>query len=47
MTQYFTAFNRPQQADVMAVAVFVIAAGIGATYVWANFRTARRSGNTT
>ena len=44
MTQYFVAYDRPQQADVMAVAVFVISAAIGATYVWANFRTARRSG---
>jgi ABC-type spermidine/putrescine transport system permease subunit I len=44
MTQFFATYNRPQQADVMAVAVFVISAAVGATYVWANFRTARRSG---
>ncbi len=44
LTQTFTAFNRAQQAEVMAVVLFVIAAGIGVAYVWANLRAARRSG---
>lgn len=44
LTQTFGAFNRAQQAQVMAVILFVLAAGIGAAYVWANFRAARRSG---
>ncbi|GAA2099711.1 ABC transporter permease subunit [Microlunatus panaciterrae] len=44
MASYFQAFNRPQQSVVMAVVVFVIAAGFGAIYVWANFRSAQESG---
>ncbi|REF35090.1 ABC transporter permease [Thermasporomyces composti] len=44
MTNTFGAFNQPQQAQVMAMVVFAIAAGIGAVYVWANFRSAKRSG---
>lgn len=44
MASYFQAFNRPQQSVVMAVVVFVIAAGFGAFYVWANFRSAQDSG---
>jgi ABC-type spermidine/putrescine transport system permease subunit I len=44
MTSYFQSFNRPQQSVVMAVVVFVIAAGFGAFYVWANFRSAQDSG---
>lgn len=44
MTAYFQSFNRPQQSVVMAVVVFVIAAGFGAFYVWANFRSAQESG---
>lgn len=41
--QTFGAFNRAQQAQVMAVVLFVLASGIGVAYVWANFRAARRS----
>jgi len=44
MAGYFTSFNLPQQAIVMAVVVFVIAAGFGALYVWANFRQAQDAG---
>ncbi|MET1004860.1 MAG: hypothetical protein ABWX96_04905, partial [Propionibacteriaceae bacterium] len=44
MTAYFQSFNRPQQSVVMAVVVFVIAAGFGAFYVWANFRSAQEAG---
>ena len=44
MASFFQAFNQPQQAIVMAVVVFVVAAGFGALYVWANFRSAQDSG---
>lgn len=44
MANYFQAFNQAQQATVMAVVVFVLAAGIGAAYVWANLRSAKQSG---
>jgi ABC-type sugar transport system permease subunit len=44
MSNYFTAFNQPQQAVVMAFVVFLIASGIAALYVWANFRSAKESG---
>lgn len=41
MSNYFTAYNEPQQSIVMAVVVFCIASGIAAIYVWANFRSAQ------
>lgn len=41
MTNLFVSFGRPQQSEVMAVIVFVIAAGIGTAYVWANVRSNR------
>ncbi|MFI6319638.1 ABC transporter permease [Nonomuraea sp. NPDC050556] len=41
MTQYYQSFNQAQQAVVMAVVVFVLAAGIGYFYVRANARSAR------
>lgn len=44
MTNYFQSFNQPQSSVVMAVVVFVIAAGFGAVYVWANYRTAADTG---
>ncbi|WP_334172969.1 ABC transporter permease, partial [Sinomonas sp.] len=44
MSNYFSAFNQPQQAVVMAFVVFAIASGIAAVYVWANFRSAKESG---
>lgn len=42
MALYFTSFNRPQQAEVMAVVVFLLAIGLAAVYIWSNFRTAAR-----
>jgi ABC-type sugar transport system permease subunit len=44
MSNYFSAFNQPQQAVVIAFIVFAIASGIAALYVWANFRSAKESG---
>jgi ABC-type spermidine/putrescine transport system permease subunit I len=46
MSNFFQAFNQPQQAEVMAMVVFVLAAGIGAVYVWANIRASKRAGAT-
>jgi ABC-type spermidine/putrescine transport system permease subunit I len=46
MTNYFQSFNQPQQAEVMAVIVFVVAAAIGVFYVRANIRSGKRSGAT-
>jgi ABC-type spermidine/putrescine transport system permease subunit I len=43
MSNFFSAFNQPQQAEVLAIVVFVLALGIGAVYVWANVRTGKRS----
>lgn len=47
MSQFFQSFNQPQQAEVMAMIVFVLAVGLGAIYVWANMRAARRASQTT
>lgn len=44
MQHYFGAFNQPQQAEVLAVVVFVIAGFVGVAYIRANVRAARRSG---
>jgi hypothetical protein len=44
MANFFNSFNQPQQAEVLAIVVFVLALGIGAAYVWANVRTGKRSG---
>lgn len=44
MTNYFQSFNQAQQAEVMAVVVFVVAALVGVLYIRANVRAARRSG---
>jgi ABC-type spermidine/putrescine transport system permease subunit I len=44
MSNFFNAFNQPQQAEVLAIVVFVLALGLGAVYVWANVRTGKRSG---
>jgi ABC-type spermidine/putrescine transport system permease subunit I len=46
MANFFSAFNQPQQAEVMAIIVFVLAAGIGTAYVWANVRAAKRASAT-
>lgn len=47
ISQTFIAYNRAQQAQVMAVVLFALAAVIGVAYVRANVRAARRSGATT
>lgn len=44
ISKYFQAFNQPQQAAAIAVVVFVVASGVAALYVWANFRTAKQEG---
>lgn len=44
LTSYFTSYNQPQQSVVMAFSVFLAASGIGAFYVWANFRSAKTEG---
>ncbi|MBB6404510.1 sugar ABC transporter permease [Arthrobacter sp. AZCC_0090] len=44
MSNYFSSFNQPQQSAVMAFTVFLIASGIAALYVWANFRSAKEQG---
>ncbi len=44
MSDYFTSYNLPQSSVVMAVVVFAVAAGFGAVYVWANYRSAAGSG---
>jgi ABC-type spermidine/putrescine transport system permease subunit I len=46
MSNYFQSFNQPQQAEVMAVIVFVVAALVGAFYIRANMRSAKASGAT-
>lgn len=46
MANTYTAYNQPQQSEVMAVVVFALAAVAGVAYVWANFRVAKRSGAT-
>jgi len=44
MANTFGPFNQPQQAEVMAVVVFLLAVGAGVYYVRANFRASKRSG---
>lgn len=46
MTTTFTNYNRPQQAEVMAVVLFLLAIGAGVAYVRANFRATKRSAHT-
>jgi ABC-type spermidine/putrescine transport system permease subunit I len=46
LTNYFTSYNEPQQSVVMAFTVFLAASGIGAVYVWANFRGAKSQRST-
>jgi ABC-type spermidine/putrescine transport system permease subunit I len=47
MANFFSAFNQPQQAEVMAMIVFVLAIGIGTIYIWANVRAAKRASSIT
>ncbi|MFV0429943.1 MAG: ABC transporter permease [Arachnia sp.] len=44
MSDTYQAFNQPQQAEVMAVVVFVLASFASVPYLWANFRSAKSSG---
>jgi len=44
LNNFFVGFNQPQQAQVLAFVIFFFASAIAATYVWANFRTAKDSG---
>ena len=44
ITNFFTAYNRPQQSIVMAFIVFAAASGIAISYIWANFRSAKENG---
>ncbi|HLZ62994.1 MAG TPA: ABC transporter permease subunit [Ktedonosporobacter sp.] len=44
MSNYYTSFNEPQQAEAMAVLVFLLAAGLGVFYVWANVRSDQKAG---
>lgn len=42
MSRYFSTYNEPQQAEAMAVIVFLLAALFGVLYVWANLNVGRR-----
>ena len=42
----YASYQRPQEAQVMAVVLFALAAGIGVLYVWANARASRRTAAT-
>jgi ABC-type spermidine/putrescine transport system permease subunit I len=44
MTTYYGSFNEPQQAEAMAVLLFIAAAFVGFLYVWANLRMDRKAG---
>jgi ABC-type spermidine/putrescine transport system permease subunit I len=46
MSNFFGAFGQPQQAEVMAMIVFILAIGIGTIYVWANVRGTKRASAT-
>jgi ABC-type spermidine/putrescine transport system permease subunit I len=44
MTNYYQSYNEPQLSSAIAVLVFMMAAGLGALYVWANVRSNRKAG---
>lgn len=44
ISNFFGAYNRPQQSIVMAFIVFTAASGIALVYIWANVRSAKQSG---
>ncbi len=44
ISNFFGAYNRPQQSIVMAFIVFASASGIALIYIWANIRSAKQSG---
>jgi ABC-type spermidine/putrescine transport system permease subunit I len=37
----FQSYSEPQQAEVIAIVLFLLAVGVGSTYVWANVRANR------
>lgn len=43
MTNFFGSYGQAQQAEVMAMIVFMLAIGIGSVYVWANVRAQKRA----
>jgi ABC-type spermidine/putrescine transport system permease subunit I len=43
MSNFFTSFSQPQQAEVLAIIVFVLALALGTAYVWANVRASKRA----
>ncbi|HET8607588.1 MAG TPA: ABC transporter permease subunit [Gaiellaceae bacterium] len=43
MSNFFGAYGQVQQAEVMAMIVFVVAIGLGTVYVWANVRAQKRA----
>jgi len=44
ISNFFTAYNRPQQSIVMAFIIFTAASGIAVLYIWENIRSAKQSG---
>ncbi len=44
ISNFFGAYNRPQQSIVMAFIVFTAASGIALIYIWANVKSAKQSG---
>jgi len=40
-TNTFEAYSEPQQAEVIAIVLFVLAVGVGSLYVWANVKANR------
>jgi len=44
MSNYFQSYNEPQQAEAMAMILFVLALAIGFVYVWANVRADKKGG---
>ncbi|MBK4346298.1 ABC transporter permease [Lacisediminihabitans changchengi] len=45
MSSTYSAFNMPQQAQVMAIAVFALASVAAVAYIWANFRGSKKARN--
>jgi ABC-type spermidine/putrescine transport system permease subunit I len=43
-TNTFQSYNEPQQAEVIAMVLFILAVGVGTAYVWANARGSREGG---
>ena len=43
-TNTFESYSEPQQAEVIAIVLFVLAVGVGSAYVWANVRGNRATG---